>query len=59
MRVDRKFTSPIIQDATLFEFKMLFVYMTEGSSVHGLVIGDMCMEGAQLHQLNMVTPLEN
>jgi hypothetical protein len=59
MTVDKKFTSPIIQDAKLIEFKTLFTYMTEDSSVHSLVIGDVCMEGAQLHQLNMVTHLEN
>jgi len=29
--------------------------MTESSSVHSLVIWDVCIEAAQLHQLNMVT----
>ena len=37
------------------KFQMLFVYMTEGSSVHSLVIWDVYMEAAQLPQLNMVT----
>jgi hypothetical protein len=59
MRVDKKFTSPVIQDAKLHEISnAVHIYMAEGSSVHSLVIRGVCMEAAQLHQLNMVTHLE-
>lgn len=33
--------------------------MTEGSSVYSLVIWGVCVEGAQLHELKMVTHLEH